>query len=577
MQPAISALSWKGFVPALLGILLTPIASSLRIAIFVPDVPEEARNGLNQLAQQLAYRNHYVLTFRALLLPEIRYLVMHKLNMVEEIKLEVGLPVPLQQELRTLGGHSIWTTPYGSTEPVKALLEANVEACRVVLNSDLTDHLRTLALDLAVVYSGNPCYLGIVQNLSLPFVYFDTDGLQDETLLASGIPMNPTWLPPSTRRSYPFRLSVAEMIQTFVDFCRSALSNSKPLLRPLLNWGANELDDRIMALFKNDSAMGHAFRHLNSFHQIRRLAALYFANSDFLIEPAERRLSPKIVYVGGYHQELARPLFEPYNNTVASAHNGVIVISFGNVVNCSAMPPALVRVFLQVFRRLPNNHFFWRVREATFDGVDASEIPSNVNISRYLPQVDLLGATEVRLLITHGGAQSILEAVTAGVPVLGIPLLLPNYNTMRKLEARGMALIIEKEKLTVQSLLKAIRKLLEDKKYSKVARQLSRIISQRPLDSLEKAISWLELIGRHKHAVFPKSVEPISFKENGLLYSALLSMFTLIVSIIFYNWSMMTAGLNPGALSDEAVVMSEQAVQAPTRTRRVDGKATANE
>ncbi|CDW51933.1 hypothetical protein TTRE_0000019201 [Trichuris trichiura] len=313
MLPVVANLFWRAVISILLRMLLAPTASGLRIAIFVPDVPEEAKNGLNQLAQQLAYRNHYVLTFRALLLPEVRYLVMHKLNMVEEIKLEVGLSQSLQESLRKIGGRSVWTLPYGSAEPVRPLLEANVEACRVILNSDLTDHLRAVSLDLAVVYSGNPCYLGIIHNLSLPFVYFDTDGLQDETLLASGIPMDPMWLPPSTRYSYPFRLGLAERIQTFADFCRSALSNWKPIFRPLRKRDAtNELDDHIMALFKNDSAMGDTFRHLHSFHQIRQQAALYFANSDYLIEPAERRLSSKVVYIGGYHQELARPLFEVY-------------------------------------------------------------------------------------------------------------------------------------------------------------------------------------------------------------------------------------------------------------------------
>ncbi|KFD71152.1 hypothetical protein M514_05006 [Trichuris suis] len=582
---------WRGVIPTLLGVLLTPIVSSLRIAIFVPDVPEEARNGLNQLAQQLAYRNHYVLTFRALLLPEVRYLVMHKLNMVEEIKLEVGLPQSLQESLRNLGGRSVWTLPYGSPEPVRPLIEANVEACRVILNSDLTDHLRRVSLDLAVVYSGNPCYLGIVQNLSLPFVYFDTDGLQDETLLASGTPVDPMWLPPSTRHSYPFRLSLAERILTFADFCRSALSNWNPILRLLRNRDASELDDRIMALFKNDSAMGDAFRHFHSFHQIRQQAALYFVNSDYLIEPAERRLSPKVVYVGGYHQELARPLFEPYNDTVASAKNGIIIVSFGNVVNCSAMPPAVVRIFLEVFRRLPDNRIFWRVREARFEEIEANEIPPNVNISRYLPQVDLLGqrqpphcffktnddslgSPEARLLISHGGAQSALEAMTAGVPLLGIPLLLPNYNTLRKLEARGMALILEKENLSVQSLLEAIRRLLDDKKYAKVAWQLSRMINERPFDSLDKAINWLELIGRYKKSAFPKEVESTSLKECGLFSSALLSLFTLLISVVYFNWSKTTANLNQETLSEETVPMPEQTARYPTRAKKAEGKVT---
>jgi hypothetical protein len=43
-------------------------------------------------------------------------------------------------------------------------------------------------VEVAVVYSGNPCQLAFVHALGLPFIYFDLDGLTDETIIAAGMP-----------------------------------------------------------------------------------------------------------------------------------------------------------------------------------------------------------------------------------------------------------------------------------------------------------------------------------------------------------------------------------------------------
>jgi hypothetical protein len=57
-----------------------------------------------------------------------------------------------------------------------------------MLNSNLMDVLNQDQLDVAIVYSGNPCLLAIVQTLGLPFVYVDLEGLSKEIVIASGMP-----------------------------------------------------------------------------------------------------------------------------------------------------------------------------------------------------------------------------------------------------------------------------------------------------------------------------------------------------------------------------------------------------
>ncbi len=58
-----------------------------------------------------------------------------------------------------------------------------------------------------------------------------------------------------------------------------------------------------------------------------------------------------------------------------------------------------------------------------------------------------------------------MEAIHYGIPILGIPLYGSNYNNLRKVEAKGFGLILEKKDLNAESLYGAMRKLLDNPKY----------------------------------------------------------------------------------------------------------------
>lgn len=57
-----------------------------------------------------------------------------------------------------------------------------------------------------------------------------------------------------------------------------------------------------------------------------------------------------------------------------------------------------------------------------------------------------------------------MEAVYYGVPILGIPLYGPNYNNLRKIEAKGAAIILEKKKITKENVYNSIKELLNNQK-----------------------------------------------------------------------------------------------------------------
>lgn len=279
------------------------------------------------------------------------------------------------------------------------------------------------------------------------------------------------------------------------------------------------------------------FQYFPNVNEIKEQAALYFVNSDPMLEFHGRAVAPNVVYVGGAHMEFPRPLFEPWNISMADCKDGVIVVSFGNLANTSNVPPYFLQAFLNVFKRMPTYRFFVRISTPMIQGLPYTEVPFNVNLTQYLPQIDLLADKHTRLLISHGGIHSVMEAMFTGVPILGIPLFGPNYNNLRKVEAKGFGKILDKRDLTAESLYRAIKEVANPSgKYAQRAREISRVFKDRPMTPFETAIFWIEYVGRHHGAehMDPKGSRQLYLFQHLLIDAAVV----VILSILFLSWGL---------------------------------------
>uniref|UniRef100_A0A183CDS7 SAM_MT_RSMB_NOP domain-containing protein n=1 Tax=Globodera pallida TaxID=36090 RepID=A0A183CDS7_GLOPA len=193
-------------VRVFLPLLVIPFsADGLSFLFFLIGTNQFERHTFEFMAQELARRAHKVTTVKPILVPEEPRLVKPLLHMVHEKVLKDVLPRRLFEPLGRVGQNVPWSEEAGEESALRApYWAAHNYSCGKVkmnwnwketrlnivklLNSNLMEVIARADIDLAILYTGDPCLMGIVHALGIPFVLFDLEGVTDETLIASGAP-----------------------------------------------------------------------------------------------------------------------------------------------------------------------------------------------------------------------------------------------------------------------------------------------------------------------------------------------------------------------------------------------------
>jgi UDP:flavonoid glycosyltransferase YjiC (YdhE family) len=67
--------------------------------------------------------------------------------------------------------------------------------------------------------------------------------------------------------------------------------------------------------------------------------------------------------------------------------------------------------------------------------------------------------------ISHGGANSVMEASYTGVPLLCIPLMADQYRNAQMAQYRKIATIVQKPEILEGKLTEAIKQIIDDDRY----------------------------------------------------------------------------------------------------------------
>ena len=101
-------------------------------------------------------------------------------------------------------------------------------------------------------------------------------------------------------------------------------------------------------------------------------------------------------------------------------------------------------------------HPGWRVVLATgtFDEARLGPLPSNVLAQREIPQLELLARADV--MVTHGGLNSVKEAVSNGVPMVVNPMVNDQPGNGARVVYHGLGVVLDPRRASRRSIADAI-------------------------------------------------------------------------------------------------------------------------
>ncbi len=103
-------------------------------------------------------------------------------------------------------------------------------------------------------------------------------------------------------------------------------------------------------------------------------------------------------------------------------------------------------------------------------------LPGNPLVVSFAPQLEILKRAD--LVITHAGINTVLEALSEGVPLVAIPLGNDQPGVAARVVARGAGVVVPRRKLNPARLRRAVRLVLEHPAYRVRAEELGCVIRQ---------------------------------------------------------------------------------------------------
>ncbi|XP_041971707.1 UDP-glucosyltransferase 2-like [Aricia agestis] len=249
---------------------------------------------------------------------------------------------------------------------------------------------------------------------------------------------------------------------------------------------------------------------------------------------------PSVIFMGGLHQKPKLDLPKDLQASLDSSKNGVIYFSLGT--NFAPLSKQQLQIFVNVFSKLPYDVYWIYYHEAEFP-----ELTENIKIFKFLPQSDLLRHPKIKLFITQGGIQSTDEAITAGVPMVGLPMLADQWYNVEQFVFHGIGKALDIETLNEKDLMEAIKTVIEDKSYRDNIKNLRTLILDQPQKPLERALWYIEHVLRHKGARHLRSpvanMSLAEFIELDMIVVAvviLLAMLVMAAAVLYKAYRILT-------------------------------------
>ncbi|XP_073961008.1 UDP-glucosyltransferase 2-like [Choristoneura fumiferana] len=353
--------------------------------------------------------------------------------------------------------------------------------------------------------------LAITHVIKAPVILVNSLGGNPTTLANFGAPIHP-FLYPFCIQKRVFNLTIWDKIQQ------------------LLKMGKMASLDRYFYSMTRDALSRHFGDDLPPLEELEKNVDLLLINENPVWSEA-RPLPSNVVYIGGIHKNPKKDLPEDLKAYLDSSKHGVIYMSFGTNVDPSVLPPEKIQAFIKAFSALPYD-VLWKWNEDELPGRT-----SNIRISKWLPQSDLLYHPKIKLFITQGGLQSTDEAINAGVPLIGVPVLADQWYNVEHYVHHGVGLQLDIKSVNAEIVKNAIETVIGDPSYRQNMLKIRDLMNDQPMSPLDRAVWWTEHVLRHggtKHLRSPAwFLTWRQYYEVDLIVIVLGSLLlTLVVAIV---------------------------------------------
>ncbi|EZA50408.1 UDP-glucuronosyltransferase 2C1 [Ooceraea biroi] len=203
-------------------------------------------------------------------------------------------------------------------------------------------------------------------------------------------------------------------------------------------------------------------------------------------------MTPALVQIGGIHiREDDSPLSHELKKWMDDSKDGFVYFTFGSMILIETFPRKILDVFyaslgkiapVRVLMKVPNPKKL------------PPGLPENIRTFSWLPQLKVLNHPNIRAFITHGGIMGIFEAIIYGVPMIGMPLCMDQYNNIDTNVAKNIAVKLDVYKITEKDMDVALNAILHDPRYIETIKNLSRRFHDQSLSPVDTANYWIDYV-----------------------------------------------------------------------------------
>jgi len=335
------------------------------------------------------------------------------------------------------------------------------------------------------------------------------------------------WLVSEAENSFPKmkNMSLMEQSRWFLTYVFANVT-ARAMLRDLLTTARRWSPDLIVRdcwefggyVAAEKLNIPHASAGLGTFFSLQALREFIGPQLKYLRRIAGLPLDPELETLYRYlYIHFAPPSYLPSQDTVPVAHAFRLSLfdRTGNeqlpawIENLSDFPtvygtlgtvvnkvPGIFESILNALQDEPVNLVLTIGRDQ--DPAQFGPRPSNVYIERYIPQTLLLPHCDV--VISHGGYNTFMAALSHGLPQLVIPLGADQLFHAQKCTALNVGITLSGEQANPQAIKDAVRTLLENSMYLENANRIKEEILAMP--GPEQAVELLEQLTIENRPIF---------------------------------------------------------------------------